>query len=186
MVSKILFTALVVAVAFQRLLELRLSRKNERLLRARGAIEYAPEQVEWMTALHSGWLVAMPLEVWMLNRTFEPRVAIAALLAVVGGQLLRYAAIYGLRDRWNVRVLSVRGEPAIRSGIYKRLRHPNYLGVVLEIAALPLVHGAWLTATVASFLNAALLRARIRVEEAALRPPLPLSPMPAPVVWLHR
>jgi methyltransferase len=48
------------------------------------------------------------------------------------------------------------------------LRHPNYLAVIMEILALPLVHTAWITAVVFSVLNGLLLRVRIRAEEAAL------------------
>jgi methyltransferase len=67
-----------------------------------------------------------------------------------------------------VRIITLPGEGVVNTGVFSRLRHPNYLGVALEIAALPLVHGAWLTAVVASVLNALVLRARIRVEESAL------------------
>ena len=54
-------------------------------------------------------------------------------------------------------------------GPYRWLRHPNYLAVVIEVAALPLVHSAWLAALVWSAANALVLRARITSEEAALR-----------------
>ena len=62
----------------------------------------------------------------------------------------------------------VPGEVPVARGPYRFLRHPNYLAVAVEIIALPLVHGAYLTAIVFSTLNAALLRLRIRTEEAAL------------------
>ena len=54
------------------------------------------------------------------------------------------------------------------SGPFRFLRHPNYLGVVLELFALPMLHTAWITATVFGLANAVLLRVRIGVEEAAL------------------
>ena len=50
------------------------------------------------------------------------------------------------------------------------MRHPNYVAVVAEMLALPLVHGAWLTAAVFSLGNAWLLSVRIRAEERALGP----------------
>jgi methyltransferase len=58
--------------------------------------------------------------------------------------------------------------PPVVGGPYRWIRHPNYLAVCTEIAALPLVHTAWLTAVVFSVLNAALLRVRIGAEERAL------------------
>jgi methyltransferase len=124
--------------------------------------------MKWMSLLHGAWLVAMPLEVALLGRTAGAPLAAAALSLFVGGQLLRYAALSSLGRRWCVRVITVPGERVQTSGIYRYLRHPNHLGVCLEIAALPLVHGAWLTAAIASALNAALLRSRILAEERAL------------------
>jgi methyltransferase len=63
----------------------------------------------------------------------------------------------------------VPGRSAVTSGPYRFLRHPNYLAVVLEGIALPLVHTAWVTAAVFTVANAALLRVRIAAEEQALR-----------------
>jgi methyltransferase len=65
-------------------------------------------------------------------------------------------------------VLVLPGEALVAGGPYRFLRHPNYLAVVLEVAALPLVHTAWATAVVFSALNLVLLRVRIGVEERAL------------------
>lgn len=60
------------------------------------------------------------------------------------------------------------GEELISSGPYRWFRHPNYLVVMLEIAAIPMVHFAWLTAVVFSVANLLLLRERVRVEEDGL------------------
>jgi methyltransferase len=64
----------------------------------------------------------------------------------------------------------------VTSGPYRLMRHPNYVAVVVEGFALPLVHTAWVTALVFTVANGVLLRTRIRCENAALRelaaPPL--------------
>ncbi len=168
MVTETAFSALVLLVAIQRLFELRLSKQNEAEMRARGGREHAPEQMPWMKMLHAGWLVAMLVEVWLLARGFHAVGAGLALLVFVGGQVLRRAAIRSLGDRWSVRIMTVPGEAVRKTRLFTWVRHPNYLGVCLEIAALPLVHGAWLTALVFSVLNGALLSWRIREEEKAL------------------
>ena len=62
----------------------------------------------------------------------------------------------------------VPGEAPVVGGPYRYVRHPNYLAVVVEVAALPLVHTAWWTAVFFSVANAFVLRQRIRAEEAAL------------------
>lgn len=165
--TRVAFSLLVLFVALERLLELRVSRRHERILRARGAVEHAERQMPWMVAIHTGWLVSMLLEVWLLSSPFRLPLAIPAFALFMAGQALRFSAIRALGERWTVRVLTLQ-EPAVTRGIFRYLRHPNYLGVVLEIAVLPLVHGAFMTAVLFSVANGVLLLARIRAEERAL------------------
>jgi len=121
-----------------------------------------------MVALHTALLVGALAEVWMLKRPFLPILAWAALAIVIASQALRWWCIASLGRQWNTRVIVVPGLPLVSRGPYRLLRHPNYLAVVLEGAALPLVHAAWATAAGFTVLNAALLARRIRVEERAL------------------
>jgi methyltransferase len=81
---------------------------------------------------------------------------------------LRYWVITTLDGRWTTRIVVLPGSSPVTGGPYKFLRHPNYLAVITEILALPLVHTAWITAIVFSTLNALILRVRIRAEEEAL------------------
>jgi methyltransferase len=81
---------------------------------------------------------------------------------------LRWWCIATLGQQWNTRVVVVPGAARVAGGPYRFLSHPNYVAVVAEGAALPLVHTAWITALVFSVLNAALLRTRLKVENAAL------------------
>jgi methyltransferase len=60
------------------------------------------------------------------------------------------------------------GSPLVQGGPYRWLHHPNYTAVAAEVAALPLVHSAWLTAIVFSIANALVLRVRIGSENFAL------------------
>jgi methyltransferase len=90
------------------------------------------------------------------------------LALALAAQVLRYWAIRTLGPRWNVRVIVVPGAPVVTGGPYRFLRHPNYVAVVVEGFAIPLIHGAWGTALVFSAANALLLVVRIRCEERAL------------------
>jgi methyltransferase len=116
------------------------------------------------------------LEVLLLQRPFVPAIAAISGAALVGTMALRYWAVSSLGDRWNTRVLVEPGVPAVTSGPYRFLGHPNYLAVVVEIAALPMLHTAWLTAILFTVLNAWMLRLRIAVEERALLEHGGLSP----------
>ncbi|WP_168582940.1 isoprenylcysteine carboxyl methyltransferase family protein [Gephyromycinifex aptenodytis] len=161
------FTVLIVLVGLERVAELILSRRNAAWALARGGQEYGRQHYPAMVALHSGFLLAALIEVWFLGRAF-PWWGWCMLVLVVAAQALRWWCIATLGRRWNTRVIVVPGLPLIERGPYGVLRHPNYVAVVLEGFALPLVHGAWITALVFSTCNAALLRRRIQVENAAL------------------
>ena len=163
------YLVLIAVIACERLFELTLSRRHGRAAFARGGVEYGAGHFRVMSVMHTAFLVACALEVVCLHRPFTPWLGWPALALVAAAQGLRYWAIATLGDRWNVRVIVVPGEPAVRRGPYLFLRHPNYLAVVVELAALPLVHGAYLTAIAFSLANTMLLGVRIRCEEQALR-----------------
>ena len=167
--SRWLFTALVALVAAERIVELWVAGRNRRWLLAHGAVEVGESHYPRMVLLHATFLMAAPVEVWALGRPLIPPLALAMLLLLVAGMVLRYWVVLTLGRRWTTRVLLLPGEPRITTGPFRFLDHPNYLAVVVEIAALPLVHTAWLTAMIYSILNAGLLRTRIAVEGTALR-----------------
>lgn len=168
MTSAALFLLLILAVVAERIGELILTRRNAARLVARGGIAAGDAHYPAMVLLHTALLVGAPLEVFLLARPFLPWLG-WPMLALVGATMaLRYWAITTLGDRWTTRIFVVPGEPPVAGGPYRYLRHPNYLAVILEVAALPLVHTAWLTASLGSLANAFVLRTRIRAEEAAL------------------
>ena len=168
MVKRLLFVGFVAALGLQRLFELRLSRSNVQRIRQSGGREHAPETYRWIVTLHSAWFAAMLLEVFARRPKFSPRLAALALSLFAAGQALRLAAIRTLGWRWSTRIMTVPGAAPVQRGIYRHIRHPNYLGVELEILAAPLVHSAWLTSSVFGTANLLLLRDRIRREEQAL------------------
>ncbi len=166
--SRVLYTGLVALVAVMRLVELVVSRRNVARLRARGAIEVGRSLYPWMVAVHAGFLAACVTEVWLLDRPLFPPLAAFCLGLVVGAAALRLWVMAVLGERWSTRVLILPKTSPITLGPFRRLRHPNYLAVVVEFVALPMVHTAWLTAMIFSLANAVVLNRRIRSEEAAL------------------
>jgi methyltransferase len=166
--TRVLYTLLVALVAIGRLIELRIAARNRRDLLAHGGVEVAPGHYRWMVLQHTAFLVCCPLEVWLFGRPFLPALGIPMLLLVVVATGLRYWVIRTLDGRWTTRIVVLPGSSPVTGGPYKFLRHPNYLAVITEIFALPLVHTAWITAIVFSVFNALILRVRIRAEEEAL------------------
>jgi methyltransferase len=167
--SQVLYGSLVLAVAIERLFELRIAARNRRTALAKGGTEFGARHFPAMSAMHTAFLISCVAEVVLLDRPLYIPLAAVSLTCVIAAQVLRYWCIATLGPRWNVRVIVVPGMALATDGPYRFLRHPNYVAVVIEVLALPLVHTAWLTAIVFSLLNAAMLTVRIRVEEAALQ-----------------
>jgi len=168
MTSQVWFTLLVAAVGVERLAEMVVARRNAAWSFARGGIETGRGHWPYMVVLHLGLLVGALAEVWLADRPFVPWLGWPMLALVVAAQALRWWCIWTLGRQWNARVIVVPGSPRVTSGPYRWFRHPNYLAVVVEGVALPLVHGAWVTAIVFTLLNAVVLTLRLRAEERAL------------------
>lgn len=152
------------ALAAQRLAELAHSRRNERAMQAKGGYEAYPGHFQVMRLLHIAWFAAMLLEPGSPSR----EALLLGLGCLAAGQLLRAWAIRSLGERWSVRIMVVPAAPLVARGPYRWLRHPNYLGVALELFGAPLLRGCWRTALAFTAANAALLAYRIRCEERAL------------------
>lgn len=162
------YLALVLLVGLERLAELVVSKRNTAWSLARGGREHGAGHYPVMVVLHTGLLVGAVVEVLVADRPFVPWLAWPMLAVVVAAQGLRWWCIATLGRQWSTRVVVVPGLGLVRRGPYRWLPHPNYVAVVAEGVALPLVHSAWVTAVAFTVLNAALLRVRIRTEDAAL------------------
>ena len=151
-------------VAAQRVAELFISRRHERALRARGAVEHGAAHYPFIVAVHAGWLAALAL--WCA--IMPPAISPALIALYVGLQPVRAWVIASLGRYWTTRIITLPAAPLVRRGPYRFLKHPNYVVVVLEIAFLPLALCAWPIALAFSILNGAVLWVRIAAENRAL------------------
>lgn len=173
------YVALVGLVVVARFVELSVAQRNLAWARRRGAIEYGRRHYPVMVALHTGLLVGCVVEAVVADRPFLPWLGWPMLALLVASHALRWWCISTLGKQWNTRVVVVPGLALRSGGPYRFFRHPNYLAVVAEGIALPLVHTCWITATAFTLANLALLRVRIRVEEAALETAPSMPPVAA-------
>jgi methyltransferase len=148
--------------------ELSLSRRHQRALAATGAAPLPEPVFGAMVALHTAILIGAVVEVTVLHRPFVPAVGVPALALFALANLLRFWVIATLGVHWNVRVVRSMPLGVVTTGPYRFVRHPNYLAVFVELAALPLVHGAYLTAMIGAALHALILRRRVALEESVL------------------
>jgi methyltransferase len=172
------YVLLILAVAVERLAELAVSRRNLAWARMRGGREYGFGHYPFMVVLHIGLLVACLVEA--AHRPFVPVLGASMLVVVVLAQMLRWWCITTLGPRWNTRIIVIPRLPLVEAGPYRWMRHPNYVAVVAEGIALPLVHTGWITAAGFTMANALLLRVRIASENAALAHALAETLPPAP------
>jgi methyltransferase len=173
----VVYLLLLAGTSVERFIELGVSRRNARWAFAQGGRETGRGHFGPMVALHTALIAACALEPLLAGRSFLLALAVPAAVLALAAQALRWWCIATLGPRWNTRIVVVPGLPLVRRGPYRLLPHPNYVVVVLEGVALPLVATAWGTALVFTVLNAILLLGfRIPAEERALREALAAEP----------
>lgn len=161
------FAVLLLGTGAMRLVELGVS---VRRLRARpdDALVGEPALFPLMALLHTLLVVAPLAEVVALARPFVPWAAALSLLLLAAATALRVWTLRTIGRAWNVRVVRPEADAIVTDGPYAFIRHPNYLAVIVEIAALPLFHGAWASVLGLTLLNALVLAVRIPTEERML------------------
>ena len=160
--------AVLAAAAFvPMLVETARSRRSERILRARGAVEPRGDVYRIMQVAYPAAFAAIVAEAWL--REARGGQLFAAGATIFGlGKGLKYWAVHSLGPRWTFRVLVPPGSVPVRSGPYRWLRHPNYAGVIGELTGAALMAEAVVAGPLALVGFGALLWLRIRVEERAL------------------
>jgi len=144
-----------------------LSSYNERLLRARGAIEPEGDVIGSMRWAYPGAFVLMGIE-GALTGPAPPNVLLGGLALFGFAKALKIWAMSSLGTRWSYRVLVVPGEPLVTAGPYRFIAHPNYLAVAGEIASVAAIVWAPVTGVLATIGFGWLMIARIRIEDKAL------------------
>jgi methyltransferase len=167
-ISERAFLLLLALIAVERVFELLLSQRNARRALAHGGIELGRGHYRVMVTMHTLSLASCVAESILVARTILPMVSAVALAGVFLAQILRYAAVATLGERWNTRIIVTPGAAPVTRGLYRWIRHPNYVAVVIEIAALPMVRECWMTAAGFTLANLLMLAVRIPAEERAL------------------
>jgi methyltransferase len=162
------FLIFLLFIILQRTAELLLARRNEKILKTQGAIEFDKDGYKVIATMHVAFFISLICEKVFLHRALNTYWVVSTSL-FVGAQVLRYWAIRSLGVHWNTKVLVIPGKKLVARGPYKYIRHPNYVAVITEIAVIPLIFSCYITATVFSLFNLILLRRRIKIEESAFR-----------------
>ncbi|MEK4486797.1 isoprenylcysteine carboxylmethyltransferase family protein [Psychrobacillus sp. FSL H8-0484] len=162
-----LFFIIISLVITQRLIEVFVAKRNEKRMLTQGAYEVGASHYPYMIALHVSFFVCLIAEVLIFNRGISPLFPLFFLIFLFV-QALRIWCLTSLGQFWNTKIIILPGANVVTKGPYLFIRHPNYVVVCIEIALLPLMFQAYLTAISFTLLNLAMLSVRIPLEEKAL------------------
>ena len=153
-------------IVLLRIGELILSQRNEIWLLQQGAIEYGQKHYSYIVALHTLFIVSLITEYSTTQTaTFSLFFLVLYLLLLA----FKASVITSLGKFWNTKIYHISGFPLIKTGVYKYIKHPNYLIVIAEIAIIPLVFHLYITAFTFTLLNAIMLSVRIKEENRVLK-----------------
>jgi len=161
--------AFIIFISFIILLrigELILSRRNQIWLLQQGAIEYGQKHYPYIVALHVLFIVSLIIEY-----STKQTASFSLFFLILYFLLLSFKAwvITSLGKFWNTKIYHISGFPLIKKGVYKYVKHPNYLVVIAEIAIIPLVFHLYYSAIAFTVLNAIMLSVRIKEENKVLK-----------------
>ena len=160
------FTFFISFIVLLRIGELILSQRNEIWLLQQGAIEYGQKHYSYIVALHSLFIISLIAEYSTTQTaTFSLFFLVLYLLLLA----FKASVITSLGKFWNTKIYHISGFPLIKTGVYKYIKHPNYLIVIAEIAIIPLVFHLYITAFTFTLLNAIMLSVRIKEENRVLK-----------------
>ena len=162
------YICLLVVVGIERLAEVAISRRNQSKLIEQGVRKVREPHFPLLVLFHGLVLVAAGAEVLFLHRPLIPALAISMAVLFILSNMLRYWVIRLLAGLWNVQIMDSGRVGIVTSGPYRWVRHPNYVGVVLEVFSLPMIHTAWITAVVGTLGYFEILRRRIEIEDGVL------------------
>jgi len=161
--------ALVAALVYvPMLVEASRASRNERAQRARGGVEPPGDVYGLMQLVYPGAFLAMLIE-GALRGGAPPALFAAGAVVFAAAKAIKWWAILSLGSFWTFRVIVVPGAPRVATGPYRWIRHPNYVGVLGELAGTAAMSGAPITGVAGLIAFAGLLVRRIAVENVALR-----------------
>lgn len=163
-----LFVIVFTLICIQRLVELRIAKRNEQYMKQRGAIEFGQSHYPFIVALHILFLCSLLLEYLVKSPSLNVLwVLLLTLFFLL--QISRIWVIKSLGHFWNSKIIVLPNANLVKKGPYKWISHPNYVIVALEILVIPLIFQAYFTAVIFTILNMVMMLVRIPAEEAALK-----------------
>jgi methyltransferase len=164
----LIYPAVLVILFIEALFEVAISKRNSTALIKKGAIDIAPHLLPWMASVYGIKFCGSLTEYFLTKPVLTPAWLIFFGALVIAAKILKFWAISTLGQYWSMKVLILPGTQTVSGGPYRWIRHPNYVAVVTEVIAIPLMGKAFITAMIVTILFSILLYLRIKAEEQAL------------------
>lgn len=161
------FTIFIILVIFERIFEafyLKKIKRNEKIKR--------DGMLELITLSYIILILIMTFEFYFFNRNINILFCMVYLFVFFIAFLIRWWGIQTLSNQWNIFInkenIRDSTRTLIKEGPYKYIRHPIYLGFILEILTLPLIINSFYGLLFSSFFFIPLIIIRSLREEKEL------------------
>lgn len=162
------FYIVFIILILQRLMELKITKKN--LILNEGNLFHPIHQKEknQMLLLHILWFFSCFIEFYFLGNQISSPYFWSLIGFLILLQGIRFSIIHSLGTYWTTYPVAFKNQKIVTNGLFKYIKHPNYLIVMLEIFLYPLLGQCYYTSIIFGIINMFFIVRRINLEENEL------------------
>lgn len=115
-------------------------------------------------------LFGIILEFFIIQREMNHLVTVLGIFMLILSFLLRICSMRTLKGQWSIHAVGakkIKNVYLVNTGLYKYIRHPIYLGVIIEVLSIPLIWNAYFVCFFTCIINVPLQLMRASFEEKA-------------------
>lgn len=162
------FYLLLALLIVQRLNEVSLGNTHWELNKDKAISPLNKAEKMQMMILHTLWFLSCGVEFYLHGKVAGPIAFSFGILLLIGCQYVRYLSMKSLGEYWTHLPVAFHNQKITTDGLYRFIRHPNYLIVIIELLLVPLLGHCYFTAIAFTILNMIFITRRIKIEEQAL------------------
>ena len=115
------------------------------------------------------FIVLIALGTFLYSAELSVGISLMGLTILLCGISLRRMAIHDMGPYWRVHIEIKPTQQIVKTGVYKYIKHPYYLAVLLELSGFSLVCNSILAVSLTVFVQIPLIAIRIAIENRVLK-----------------